>query len=263
MVSVKINDLTGASSVTDSMQFEVDIGGSVSQKVTATQIKTYVGGRTSVAASGSTNGLGILVAATSGTGTLIHTATSDQKDSVVLYAFNNHTSSVDLTLQIGGTASGNLRVITLPAKNGPYPIYHGIPLTGSTVVGAIASVANVVVIDALINRVPNDSGFPSGSTNGLGILVSATTGEGTLIHTVPTSSNHAVTLYATNNSSSPVTLTLQVGGTSAQHLRIATIPVKTGSHPVFVNGILTGETTIRAITSETNTVVIDAIVDVL
>jgi hypothetical protein len=42
MPSVKIHDLTAASAVTDSMQFEVDTAGTTSEKVTGVQVKTYV-----------------------------------------------------------------------------------------------------------------------------------------------------------------------------------------------------------------------------
>jgi hypothetical protein len=42
MPSVKINDLVAAGSVTDTMQFETDISGATSNKVTASLIKTYV-----------------------------------------------------------------------------------------------------------------------------------------------------------------------------------------------------------------------------
>jgi hypothetical protein len=42
MPSVTINDLSAASAVTDSMQFEVDTAGTTSEKVTGVQVKTYV-----------------------------------------------------------------------------------------------------------------------------------------------------------------------------------------------------------------------------
>ena len=42
MANVTINDLSAASVVTDSMQLEVDTGGITSEKVTATQIKSYI-----------------------------------------------------------------------------------------------------------------------------------------------------------------------------------------------------------------------------
>ena len=42
MANLTINDLSAASAVTDSMQFEVDTGGVTSEKVTAAQLKTYI-----------------------------------------------------------------------------------------------------------------------------------------------------------------------------------------------------------------------------
>lgn len=50
MVDVKINDLTAAGSVTSTMQFETDIGGTTSNKVTAQQIKTFTNGTLSTVA---------------------------------------------------------------------------------------------------------------------------------------------------------------------------------------------------------------------
>lgn len=43
MADVKINDLAAASSVTDAMQFEVDTAGTTSEKITAAQLRTYMG----------------------------------------------------------------------------------------------------------------------------------------------------------------------------------------------------------------------------
>ena len=53
--------------------------------------------------SGSTNGLGILVVATSTAGTLIHTAVSGTTDleEIWLYAVNAHSADIKLTLEWG------------------------------------------------------------------------------------------------------------------------------------------------------------------
>jgi hypothetical protein len=50
MPNVKIHDLSAASAVTDSMQFEVDTAGTTSEKVTGAQIKSYIGGRETLTA---------------------------------------------------------------------------------------------------------------------------------------------------------------------------------------------------------------------
>ena len=67
--------------------------------------------------SGSTNGRGILVAATATAGTLIHTAVSGTSslDEVWLYAHNTSASAVKLTLEWGGVTSPNdLIEVTIP-----------------------------------------------------------------------------------------------------------------------------------------------------
>ena len=53
------------------------------------------------------DGLGILVAATSTAGTAIHTASSTATtiDEVWLYAYNNHSSDILLTIEFGGVTS--------------------------------------------------------------------------------------------------------------------------------------------------------------
>lgn len=48
MANLKINDLAAAAAVTASMQFETDTGGTTSEKVTALQIKNYIGVRESL-----------------------------------------------------------------------------------------------------------------------------------------------------------------------------------------------------------------------
>lgn len=50
MVDVKIDDLTAAASVVSNMQFETDITGTTSNKVTATQIRTFANGSLSTVA---------------------------------------------------------------------------------------------------------------------------------------------------------------------------------------------------------------------
>ena len=50
---------------------------------------------------GSTDGKLIKVVATSTAGTTIHTAEASNKDEVHLYAYNNHTADVKLTIEFG------------------------------------------------------------------------------------------------------------------------------------------------------------------
>ena len=55
--------------------------------------------------SGSTNGRGIKVVATSSAGTTIHTAHSTSEDEIWLYAQNTDSTDRKLTIEYGGTTS--------------------------------------------------------------------------------------------------------------------------------------------------------------
>ncbi len=101
--------------------------------------------------SGSTDGLGIKIAATSGTGTTIHTAisgtTAGAFDLVTLYATNNHTADVVLTLQFGGTTSPDNEIImSIPYKSGLFLLCDSLPLQNAKVVTAFAGTTNVIHI---------------------------------------------------------------------------------------------------------------------
>lgn len=106
--------------------------------------------------SGSTNGKQIKVVATSGTGTLIHTAVSGatELDEVWLYATNTDTTSRKLTIQWGGTASpDDLIELTIPAESGYTLVIPGLIIQNSLVVRAFASTANVIVVGGYVNRI--------------------------------------------------------------------------------------------------------------
>jgi hypothetical protein len=103
--------------------------------------------------------LGIKVAATSGTGTAIHTAstTTTTIDEVWLYAVNTSSSSVKLTLQFGGTTAvdNDIELTVLP-EAGLVTIVPGLVLQGNAtarVVRAFAATADVVVIYGFVNRI--------------------------------------------------------------------------------------------------------------
>ena len=107
--------------------------------------------------SGSTNGKAIKVAATSTTGTTIHTAVAGASswDCIELYATNNHTTAVTLTLEFGTTtaADGNI-VIEIPSKSGlTYLIPNKLMLQNELVLTAFASVADVILIFGSIERI--------------------------------------------------------------------------------------------------------------
>jgi hypothetical protein len=109
---------------------------------------------TRVLLSGSTNGRGIKVVQTATPGTTIHTAvagTTDM-DEVWLWAQNNHTAAVALTLEWGNASADDNIVVTIPAKSGLYLVAPGIMLQNELVVKAFAGTANVVIIHGYVNR---------------------------------------------------------------------------------------------------------------
>lgn len=109
--------------------------------------------------SGSTNGRGILVAATSTPGTTIHaTGTSASIiDELWLYAHNTSASGVKLTIELGGTGTADLIEYTVAAESGLYLIAPGLILRGTgsaaTTVAAFAATTNVINIFGYVNRI--------------------------------------------------------------------------------------------------------------
>ena len=106
--------------------------------------------------SGSTNGLGIKISATSGTGTTVHTATSTsgEKDEVWLYAVNESDVSVNLIVQWGGTTDvDNTMTVGVPPKSGQQLIVPGFVVNGGVVIRAYASTADVIVVYGFVNRI--------------------------------------------------------------------------------------------------------------
>lgn len=109
--------------------------------------------------SGSTNGRGILVVATSTPGTTIHaTGTSASiLDELWLYAHNTSASAVKLTVEYGGTGTGDQIEYSVPAESGLYLITAGLILRGTgaaaTTVAAFAATTNVLNIFGYVNRI--------------------------------------------------------------------------------------------------------------
>lgn len=104
--------------------------------------------------SGSTSGKPILISTTATPGTLIHTAVTGtaSEDNVWIYACNNHTAVVTLTIEYGGTTAAEQIIMGIPAKEGLILVIPGLPLNGGLVIRAFASVTNVVSITGLVNR---------------------------------------------------------------------------------------------------------------
>jgi hypothetical protein len=106
--------------------------------------------------SASTNGKGILVAATATAGTLIHTAVSGTTDleEVWLYAVNAHSADIKLTLEWGEATepTGNIEQ-TVPTESGLMLLVPGLLLQDGLTIKAFAGTANEVVIHGYVNKI--------------------------------------------------------------------------------------------------------------
>ena len=113
---------------------------------------------TKVKLGGSTNGRGILVAATTSPGTNIHTTstTATTIDEVWLYAQNTDTTARKLTIEWGGTGSGDILEATIAPESGLVLVSAGLILlySGSaTTIAAFAATTNVISIYGYVNRI--------------------------------------------------------------------------------------------------------------
>jgi hypothetical protein len=105
------------------------------------------------------DGLGILVAATATAGTAIHTASSTATtvDEVWLYAYNNDSSSILLTIEYGGvTAPKDVIKQTLTAQSGLVLVVAGLLIQGNAtpkVVRAFAATGSQISIFGYVNRI--------------------------------------------------------------------------------------------------------------
>jgi hypothetical protein len=107
----------------------------------------------------STLGKQIKVAATATPGTLIHTAVAahgdtDKQDEVWIYASNQHTSFVALTIEFGGISDpDDLITVTVPSKSGLILVIPGLILYGSIHVRAFAGTTNKILLSGYVNRI--------------------------------------------------------------------------------------------------------------
>ena len=108
--------------------------------------------------SGAADGLAVKVAATSSTGTTIHTAvagtTAGSFSEIWCWAVNTSASSVKITFEWGTTtaADGNIEV-TVPAEAGLIQVIPGLILHNAKVVTCFAAAANVVCIHGFVNEI--------------------------------------------------------------------------------------------------------------
>ena len=108
--------------------------------------------------SGAADGLAVKVAATSSTGTTVHTAvsgtTAGSFSEVFLWATNTSAAAVQLTVEWGTTtaADGNI-IVTVPPKEGLQAIIQGLILHNSKVVTAFAASSNVILLTGYVNEI--------------------------------------------------------------------------------------------------------------
>jgi hypothetical protein len=111
---------------------------------------------TKVPFSGSTNGLGIVVAATASPGTTIHTAISNvyDWDEVWLWVMNVSAADCVATIQFGGTTEPNNNIIlNIAAKDGPKCLCPGLILQNGLIIKAYGGVASSLVVYGYVNRI--------------------------------------------------------------------------------------------------------------
>jgi len=107
--------------------------------------------------SNSTDGKGVLVAATATAGTLVHTGPTNtaQLHEVWLYAVNSSATDVKLTIEWGEATAPNGNIeYTVKAENGLYLIVPGLLLKGNATaltVKAFAATTNVIVVHGYVN----------------------------------------------------------------------------------------------------------------
>ena len=108
--------------------------------------------------SGSSNGKQIKIAAVATPGTIIHQAVAGiiDMDEIWLYATNNHTAALALTIEFGGVASpDDLIQMSVPSKTGLFLIVPGFLLNNGLYVRAFAQTTNLICISGWVNRITN------------------------------------------------------------------------------------------------------------
>jgi hypothetical protein len=105
------------------------------------------------------DGLGILVAATATAGTAIHTASSVPAtiDEIWLYAYNNHSADILLTIEYGGvTAPKDVIKQTVTKESGLVLVVAGLLIQGNEtpkIIRAFAATASQISIFGYVNRI--------------------------------------------------------------------------------------------------------------
>ena len=106
--------------------------------------------------SASVNGKRILITATvSGSATPLHTtaAGTGSLDEIWLYAYNEESSSIILSILWGGTTEPNdVNRVAIASQTGKTLVVDGQLLQNGLTVSAYAAFANKIVIDGFVNR---------------------------------------------------------------------------------------------------------------
>jgi hypothetical protein len=105
--------------------------------------------------SASTDGLGIKVAATAiDSADTIHAAVATGFDEVWLYAVNNQSAAIKLTICFGGVSDvDNTIEFTVDGEGGLKCIIPGLILTNSMIIKAFAATTNQIVVYGFVNNI--------------------------------------------------------------------------------------------------------------
>jgi len=100
---------------------------------------------------------GIEITTTSTAGDLIHTAvagtTAGTFDEIWLWAQNNHTADVLLTVEFSSHDHAQNIILTVPFKSGLVPVVPGLILQNTLDVNAFAATANVITLFGFVNAI--------------------------------------------------------------------------------------------------------------
>lgn len=96
----------------------------------------------------------VLAQIVAGSAETVHTVPASVIDEVWLYATNNDTSSVNLTILFGGTTNPDDYIqLGIPSKSGLTLVIPGLSLDAGLVIKAFASVASKISLSGYVNRI--------------------------------------------------------------------------------------------------------------
>jgi hypothetical protein len=109
---------------------------------------------TKVNFSGSANGKGVKVAATSTPGTTIHTSHATDLDEIWLYLVNESANHTNVVVEWGGTTGvDNTITIGIDSMVGLQLVIPGLLLTNGCILSIYADDANIIVAYGFVNRI--------------------------------------------------------------------------------------------------------------